>query len=49
MEGGLGDLMFIFCFIVFMVGEGVMGLGLLVGLIRIHGDDSRLGLGVMLC
>lgn len=38
-----------FCFIVFIVGEGVLGLSVLVGLIRRHGDDSGLGLGVMIC
>jgi len=32
-----------------MVGEGVLGLRILVGLIRGHGRDSRLGLGVIIC
>nr|WDY17718.1 NADH dehydrogenase subunit 4L [Polydesmus sp. GZCS-2019] len=49
LEGGAGDLIFMFCFIVFMVGEGVLGLSILVGLIRGHGSDSKLGLGVMMC
>lgn len=48
-EGGPGDLIFLFCFIVFIVGEGVLGLRILVGLIRGHGDDRKLGLGVILC
>nr|AOR87185.1 NADH dehydrogenase subunit 4L [Xystodesmus sp. YD-2016] len=45
----LGDLIFMFCFIVFMVGEGVLGLSILVSLIRGYGEDSGLGLGVMVC
>lgn len=49
LEGGLGDLMFIFYFVVFIVGEGVLGLRLLVGLIRGHGEDTKLGLGVIIC
>lgn len=49
LEAGVGDLIFVFCFIVFIVGEGVLGLRILVGLIRSHGDDSGLGLGVMIC
>lgn len=49
LEVGGGDLIFVFCFIVFIVGEGVLGLRILVSLIRNHGDDRGLGLGVILC
>lgn len=46
---GLGDLVFIFCFIVFIVGEGVLGLRVLVSLVRGHGSDAELGLGIIRC
>jgi NADH-ubiquinone oxidoreductase chain 1 len=46
---GLGDSSFMLGFIVFIVGEGVLGLGILVRLIRCYGEDRRLGLRTMLC
>lgn len=46
---GVGELIFMFCFIVFMVGEGVLGLRILVSLIRSHGNDMDLGIGVIKC
>lgn len=46
---GVGDLIFMFCFIVFIVGEGVLGLRILVSLIRGHGRDRKFGLGVIIC
>lgn len=46
---GYGDLIFFFFFIIFMVGEGVLGLRILVSLVRGYGDDRRLELGLLLC
>lgn len=45
----MGEIIFMFCFIVFIVGEGVLGLRILVSLIRGHGRDNKLGLGVIIC
>nr|YP_009945364.1 NADH dehydrogenase subunit 4L [Epanerchodus koreanus]QOE55896.1 NADH dehydrogenase subunit 4L [Epanerchodus koreanus] len=36
---GSSELVFIFYYIVFMVGEGVLGLGMLVSLVRWNGSD----------
>lgn len=46
---GLNDLVFILCFIVFMVGEGVLGLRILIILVRGYGGDYYLSFNSLQC
>lgn len=46
---GIGDLMFMFVFIVFMIGEGVLGLRIMIRLVRVFGDDRKMRMAVLIC
>nr|YP_008378727.1 NADH dehydrogenase subunit 4L [Appalachioria falcifera]AFR77024.1 NADH dehydrogenase subunit 4L [Appalachioria falcifera] len=46
---GLNDLVFMLCFIVFMVGEGVLGLSVLITLVRGYGGDYYLSFNSLQC
>jgi hypothetical protein len=45
----LNDLVYMLCFIVFMVGEGVLGLRVLVSLVRGYGGDYYLSFNRLQC
>nr|YP_010610611.1 NADH dehydrogenase subunit 4 [Thereuopoda clunifera]WAP91275.1 NADH dehydrogenase subunit 4 [Thereuopoda clunifera] len=46
---GPGDMFFLLVFLVFAACEGSLGLSVLVGIIRSHGNDYFNGLNVLQC